>query len=359
MGQKLHRKTVTGRATARTAEKGRSSLEQKLHRKSAIEKKTARTAAEESSSSGQKLHTKTATEMATARNADEHESSLRQKLHEKNTTEKATTHTGNDQESSWVEKLLHSNVEVMNEKLMEETVTNRPPYCRQCSTSGGVCQVDTNNQGNKLGYLQLQVENLDIKALVDTGASVSVMSQETYDNIATCHPDNIMKQISVPDSAEITLADGKRVPILEKAEIRIKIFLEEICEVFLILQETHITILGWPFFANNDLTIDCKRRLLIRENCTFQIDAVEYKEKSEKTTPRISLMLKTTQAITIPPGRQEYPYCKIEGEIETFKYTTGTTTKLQECQSNYQIQHRTRSHNARRRRRVSRHADEY
>ena len=290
--------------------------------------------AEENSSWEEKLHKKTAKEKATARNADEHDSSIKQKLQRKTATEMATTHTTNECGSSSVEKLQPYDEDItLDRKLMEENVTNRPPYCRQCSTSGGVCQVDTNNQGNKLGYLQLQVGNLDIKALVDTGASVSVMSQETYDNIATCHPENILKQISVPDSAEITLADGKRVPILEKAEIRIKIFLEEICEVFLILRETHITILGWPFFANNDLTIDCKRRLLIRENCTFQINAVEYKEKGEKTAPRISLMLKTTQAITIPPGRQEYPYCKIEGEIETFKYTTGVVEPQQSHKS--------------------------
>ena len=48
---------------------------------------------------------------------------------------------------------------------------------------------------------------------------------------------------------------------------------------------------------------------------------------------RISLVLKTTQAITIPPGRQEYPYCKIEGEIETFKYTTGVVEPQQNHKS--------------------------
>ena len=85
---------------------------------------------------------------------------------------------------------------------------------------------------------------------------------------------------------------------------------------------THTTLLGWPFFANNDLTIDCKRRLLLRENCTFQINAV-LDTDTKNTQPRTTLDLCLTHTITIPPGRQDYPYCKIDFQPDKYKNITG------------------------------------
>ena len=86
------------------------------------------------------------------------------------------------------------------------------------------------------------------------------------------------------------------------------------------MPRTHTTIFGWPFFANNDLTIDCKRRLLIRDDCTFQINAITKEETKPKRTT-MGLCLK--KEITLLPGRQEFPYCILEEEPEKYRLTTG------------------------------------
>ena len=160
-----------------------------------------------------------------------------------------------------------------------------PPFCRECmSTSEAYAKSIHNPKQNKLGYLHLQVGGFHIKALVDTGASVSVMSQELANQIWVCDPDSIIWRSNPKPDTTITLADGKKVPVLEKMQLQMQIFDEDVQETFHILQETHTTILGWPFFANNDLTIDCKRRLLIRENCTFQINSIEITRASNLTS---------------------------------------------------------------------------
>ena len=197
----------------------------------------------------------------------------------------------------------------------------RQPFCRECQNTGGVCQIDT-NKNNKLGYLHLQIGGFLIKALVDTGASVSVMGQSLFSKIAACDPQAILTTKPPKNHTTVTLADGKTVPIILTARLEFHIFDETIDETFHILQDTHTTILGWPFFANNDLTIDCKRRLLIRENCTFQINAV-LDSDTKDTQPRTTLDLCLTHTITIPPGRQDYPYCKIDFQPDKYKNVTG------------------------------------
>ena len=196
-----------------------------------------------------------------------------------------------------------------------------PPFCRECIDIGGICQVDSQTKANKLGYLHLQVGGFHIKALVDTGASVSVMSQELANQIWVCDPDSIIWRSNPKPDTTITLADGKKVPVLEKMQLQMQIFDEDVQETLHILQETHTTILGWPFFANNDLTIDCKRRLLIRENCTFQINSIEITQ--EAASPRTMLRLLLEQDTTLPAGRQEYPYCKLTEQGPKYKQVTG------------------------------------
>ena len=161
---------------------------------------------------------------------------------------------------------------------------NRQPFCRECQSTGGVCQIDTQNH-NRLGYLHLQIGGFLVKALVDTGASVSVMGQSLFTKINACDPQTILTTKPPKNHTTVTLADGKTVPILLTARLEFQIFDETIDETFHILQDTHTTILGWPFFANNDLTIDCKRRLLIRENCTFQINAIQTPRNQKYTAP--------------------------------------------------------------------------
>ena len=120
------------------------------------------------------------------------------------------------------------------------------------------------------------------KSLVVTGASVSTMSQDIFDKIWSCDPDSIFWTINPQPNSIITLADRQKVPILEKAHLKIRIFDNEVEETFCILHDTHSSILGWSFFARNDLTIDCKRQLLIRENFTFQTQSSPTRRKVRK-----------------------------------------------------------------------------
>ena len=234
-----------------------------------------------------------------------------------------TTHSGVDHNALELQTINDPQKEV-------EKYESPPPFCRECLNLGGICQVDASGKLNKLGYLQLQVGGFHIRALVDTGASVSVMSQELLNQIWVCDPESILWRSNPKTNATITLADGQKVPILEKAQLQMQIFDEDVHETFHILKDTHTTILGWPFFANNDLTIDCKRRLLIRENCTFQINSIiTDHDNDNENEKRTTLSLCLEQGITLPAGRQEFPYCKLENEPNHFQkaakyqYVTG------------------------------------
>ena len=104
----------------------------------------------------------------------------------------------------------------MNNQLqcMSQTHTTCPLYCRECQNQNGTCQLASTNN-NKLGYLQLQIGGFTIKALVDTGASISVMSQELLNIIAACDPDNVITTRQPKTNTTVTLADGQTVQSLK------------------------------------------------------------------------------------------------------------------------------------------------
>ena len=169
-------------------------------------------------------------------------------------------------------------------------------------------------RSGKLGYLPLHIGSHRVEALVDTGASSSVMSETLFKELKANHPCLVVPSAEEPSRHQsMRVANGQQVPILGHARVHFKIFDSDYAEDFYILPQTHTTILGWPFFADNDMTIDCKRRLLITQDTTLQINAVTTALPTilEDLDEKISLELATVQGITIPPYRQESVYCRL------------------------------------------------
>ena len=195
----------------------------------------------------------------------------------------------------------------------------RPRLCRECKPQQD-CQVNAVNGRANLGYLQLQIGPKRTKALVDTGASTSVMSKDVVEEIQKEQKGRIRVNWDT-QKGSMRVANGQQIDILGQAEVTFNIFDRTFNETFNILPHTHITILGWPFFADNDFTIDCKRRLLISEDNTMQINAMERITEEEKQETR--LLLNTMQATTIGPGKSASIYCRIDNKAHQHAGHTG------------------------------------
>ena len=75
------------------------------------------------------------------------------------------------------------------------------------------------------------------------------------------------------------------------------------------------------------MTIDYKRRLIITQNTTLQINSVQNAEEHDEGQPEtrqgLAFPLTTMNAITIPPNRQEIIYCQLAEDALKYKHVTG------------------------------------
>ena len=60
------------------------------------------------------------------------------------------------------------------------------------------------------------------------------------------------------ENVVVKVADGKVVPTSGFVTIRFKLAGEEYAQEFLVVERMNSAILGWPFFAEHDFTIDCR-----------------------------------------------------------------------------------------------------
>ena len=198
-------------------------------------------------------------------------------------------------------------------------------------------------QHTKLGYLHLRVGICTFKALIDTGASACVISVNQVKAIKRENPEAIQEGNQPNTGEQIRLANGELTPIINTVQITFTLFDRKYTATFLVLAQTNSIILGWPFFAENDLTIDCKRRILTTEGATLQINNLEaQREKQWSNTYPVEIH----NTITIPPDRQEIIYCKLCNleNPQHFAEITGIITPIppssdQKAEITYAIAH--------------------
>lgn len=132
----------------------------------------------------------------------------------------------------------------------------------------------------------MHIEGKYFYALLDSGASVSLISPEIFDNIKS--KENIERfkpkiRIKAVNGSEVRISDGFKIPVkINKFSTSIEFFLTEYS-----LQTTYQAILGYDFFKNYDAIIDTKTQLL---KCSkFCVPIVESHLVSNCTTNSLSI----------------------------------------------------------------------
>ena len=105
-----------------------------------------------------------------------------------------------------------------HESASTQVETVKPPYSRENRNQGGICEVE-NNSTPKLGYLRMKVGPMSIRALVDTGASISVMANDIFTKIQAENPSAVLHSTDAKEDAKITLADGQTSQCYKKQRL--------------------------------------------------------------------------------------------------------------------------------------------
>ena len=141
------------------------------------------------------------------------------------------------------------------------------------SNGGGVPYINPNTNivkktDNNLPFVGLQLMRVPIKfnsfqcrALLDTGASVSLVSVKLFDKIPRTQVTMIMSPEHCLDS--ISTVSGERIACIGRYEICFTMFDRWFKQLFLVLSSLHEgMILGIDFIVHNDVIIKAQQRLI-------------------------------------------------------------------------------------------------
>lgn len=137
-------------------------------------------------------------------------------------------------------------------------------------------------------HVEVIIDNQPVRALVDSGASFSVISEEYRRQL---------RKIMFSDSRNIVLkvADGKYVQPVGKCIVRLKINGRSQPFEFIVLSQcSHDVILGWDFLETSQAVIDCGRSELLLEELM--------PKASEESLHQDSLRLSSVQDCIVPAG---------------------------------------------------------
>ncbi|GFV37773.1 transposon Ty3-I Gag-Pol polyprotein [Trichonephila clavipes] len=111
--------------------------------------------------------------------------------------------------------------------------------------------------GNQLDVI---IDNKPIRALVDSGASFSVISDKYH---------RFLKKVLFADTKSVMLkvADGNLVRPIGKCVLRVRINNQELPFEFIVLSHcSHDVIVGWDFLEASQAVIDCRQNELVLED---------------------------------------------------------------------------------------------
>ena len=158
---------------------------------------------------------------------------------------------------------------------------------------------------------------------MDTGASVCAIPKSLARILERDSPECITRRET--ENVVVKVADGKVVPTSGFVTIRFKLAGEEYAQEFLVLEQMNTAILGWPFFAEHEFTIDCRTRRVKTESLSLQMNNLEVDEqkRKKKRSGERGIPLLTTKAITLPPGRLDYVQCHVDSVDTNLEGLTG------------------------------------
>ena len=163
-----------------------------------------------------------------------------------------------------------------------------------------------------LFYVRVSCGLTKTKALVDTGAFNSALPLKEYQEIIT-RDRSVLVTSRKCEREYIRVANNTRARILQRATLRFSFMGKVFVEEFMVIDNLNHMILGLPFFANNDITINCATKRLHFEDMTAQLNEIlKPNGKTAKTYKRNAYSVKTTGKIVIRPNEQTVITCRLD-----------------------------------------------
>lgn len=154
-----------------------------------------------------------------------------------------------------------------------------------------------------------------IVALIDTGAYSNAMSDQIFQNIESVNPELVSAKRNISNES-VRVASGATVKIIYAVKIKISVAKVEYTEDFIVVQKLTNTILGVPFFKNNNIIIDLPNRRLKMPEMTLQLNEISTsKGQKKKVFSKNQFTIVTSSKITLKPNSQEIILCQIDHEM--------------------------------------------
>ena len=179
------------------------------------------------------------------------------------------------------------------------------------------------NPTNKLFFINLIMGTHETNALVDTGAFNSAMPLIDYMRLSQIKKHVILSKRKI-SSEFVRVANGSTKKIISRVTIQMHILGRDIAEEFMIIDNIRNTILGFSFFEQHDVTVDCKTQRLHFPDMTVQLNEISQEDGNiKKVYGKNTYPVHTAKKIVIQPNEQTIVTCKVEGLESTG--TTNTT----------------------------------
>ena len=160
--------------------------------------------------------------------------------------------------------------------------------CNFSDDTSDFTETDKNEQ-SKFLFLPVKIDNINIAALIDTGSSVNVISQQLFDSISTMNKQPIQKVES-----KITLANNQSIEIIGTTRVKINVPNgKHWIQVYILTQTSHPLILGTNYLLTNNIVLN------------FSKMQINYKNFGVKSQRRI----------VIPPNSEIVVFGKLKGQI--------------------------------------------
>ena len=160
--------------------------------------------------------------------------------------------------------------------------------CNFSDDTSDFTETDKNEQSEFL-YMPVKIDNIQIVALIDTGSSVNVISQQLFDSISVTNKQPIQKVES-----KITLANNQSIEIIGTTRVKINVPKgKHWIQVYVLTQTSHPLILGTNYLLTHKIVLN------------FSDMEINYKNFGVKSQRRI----------LIPPSSEMVVFGKVKGQI--------------------------------------------
>ena len=168
-----------------------------------------------------------------------------------------------------------------------------------------------NSSKDNLFYVRVLCGNNKTKALIDTGAFNSAMPLAEFQHLTRDR--SVLVTSRKCDREFIRVANNTKARILQRATLRFSFMGKDFVEEFMIIDRLSHMILGLPFFAKNEITINCASKRLNFGDMTAQLnEIVKPNGKTAKTFKKNAYSVKTVGKIVVKPNEQIVITCRLD-----------------------------------------------